>query len=60
VNASAVLAIGGAVVVYYLASHSWLKVVVGVAAGAALYLLLVALQAPSRRFEATTESRRAA
>jgi len=60
VNVSAVLAIAGAVAVYYLASHSWLKVVVGVATGAALYLALVAVQAPARRFEATSDSRPAA
>ena len=60
VNVAAVLAIAGAVAVYYLASHSWLKVVVGVAAGAVFYLALVALQASSRRFEATTDSRPAA
>ena len=60
VNVSAVLAIAGGVTVYYLASHSWLKVVVGVAAGAVFYLALVAVQAPSRKFEATADSRRAA
>jgi cytosine permease len=60
VNVSAVLAIAGAFAVYYLASQSWLKVVVGVAAGAVFYLVLVAMQAPARRFEATSDSQRAA
>ena len=60
VNVSAVLAIAGGVAGYYLASHSWLKVVVGVVAGAVIYLALVAMQAPARRFEASTDSRRAA
>jgi len=57
---SAVLAIAGSVAVYYLASQSWLKVVVGVAAGAVLYLALMPMQASARRFEATSDSQRAA
>ena len=60
VNVAAVLAIAGASPSTTSRPDSWLKVVVGVAAGAVFYLALVAVQAPSRRFEATTDSQRAA
>lgn len=43
VNAAAVVAIAGAVTVYYVAPDSWVKVVVGVATGAFLYLALAPL-----------------
>jgi cytosine permease len=41
VNVEAVLAVAGAVAVYYSVPHAWLKVVVGLGAGAFLYLLLI-------------------
>jgi NCS1 family nucleobase:cation symporter-1 len=43
VNIEAVLAVAGGVAVYYALPHSWLKVVWGVGAGAAIYLVLVAV-----------------
>jgi cytosine permease len=43
VNVEAVLAVAGGVAVYYALPHSWLKVVWGVGAGAAIYLFLVAV-----------------
>jgi NCS1 nucleoside transporter family len=42
VNVEAVAAVAGAVVVYYVVPHSWLKVVWGIGIGAVLYLALVA------------------
>jgi threonine/homoserine/homoserine lactone efflux protein len=54
-----VLAVAAGFGLYYAVPDAWLKVVVGVAAGALLYLALVAARAPSRKFEATTESQRA-
>jgi hypothetical protein len=44
---------------YFAVPDAWLRVVVGVAAGAVVYLGLMAIQAASGRFEATTDSRRA-
>jgi cytosine permease len=41
VNVEAVLAVAGAVAVYYAVPAAWVKVVVGLAAGAGLYLLFV-------------------
>jgi NCS1 family nucleobase:cation symporter-1 len=43
VNVEAVLAVAGAVAVYYAVPHAWLKVAFGMGAGAAFYLLLAAL-----------------
>jgi NCS1 family nucleobase:cation symporter-1 len=43
VNVEAILGVAGAVAVYYAVPDAWVKVVWGVAAGAALYLLLVAV-----------------
>jgi NCS1 nucleoside transporter family len=60
INVAAIVAIAGAVTLYYLAAHSWLKVAVGVAAGALIYLVLVTLKAPAGRLEATTDSQHAA
>jgi nucleobase:cation symporter-1, NCS1 family len=43
VNVEAVLAVAGAVAVYYAVPHSWVKVLWGIGVGAALYLAFVAL-----------------
>ncbi|HST26711.1 MAG TPA: cytosine permease [Gaiellaceae bacterium] len=43
VNVEAIAAVAGAVAVYYTLPDSWLKVAWGVGAGAAIYLVLVAL-----------------
>jgi NCS1 nucleoside transporter family len=43
VNVEAILAVAGGVAVYYALPHSWLKVAWGVGAGAAIYLVLVAV-----------------
>jgi NCS1 family nucleobase:cation symporter-1 len=43
VNVEAILAVAGGVAVYYALPHAWLKVVWGIAAGGAVYLLLVAM-----------------
>ena len=60
VNAAAVLAIAGAVTVYYVAPDSWVKVVVGVAAGAFFYLVLAPLlgraMSRSQRYAGTVAS----
>jgi purine-cytosine permease-like protein len=45
VNATAILAIAGGAAVYYAVPQSWVKVVWGVAAGAALYMALRAVEA---------------
>ena len=42
VNVEAVLAVAGAVAVYYAVPDAWLKVAFGLGAGAAFYLLLCA------------------
>jgi nucleobase:cation symporter-1, NCS1 family len=42
VNVEAVLAVAGAVAVYYAVPDAWVKVVFGLAAGVGLYLLFVA------------------
>jgi NCS1 nucleoside transporter family len=42
VNVEAVLAVAGAVAVYYAVPHSWVKVLWGIGVGAALYLAFVA------------------
>ena len=59
VNVAAVFAVAVGFGLYFAVPDAWLKVVVGVAAGAVFYLGIVAIHAPSRRFEATTDSRRA-
>ena len=43
VNVEAILAVAGGVAVYYALPHSWVKVAWGVGAGAAIYLVLVAV-----------------
>ncbi len=43
VNVEAILAVAGAVAVYYALPDAWLKVAWGIGAGAAIYLALVAL-----------------
>jgi NCS1 nucleoside transporter family len=43
VNLEAILAVAGGVAVYYALPHSWVKVAWGVGAGAAIYLVLVAV-----------------
>ena len=43
VNVEAVLAVAAGVAIYYALPHSWLKVVWGIGAGAAIYLVLVAV-----------------
>src|SRR5262245_47579051 len=43
VNVEAILAVAGGVALYYALPHSWLKVVWGMGAGAAIYLALVAV-----------------
>jgi nucleobase:cation symporter-1, NCS1 family len=44
INVAAVLGVAAGIALYYAVPDSWLKVVVGVAAAAATYLLLVAVQ----------------
>jgi len=55
-NAAAVVAIAGAVGVYYALPQSWLKVVWGVGVGAGLYLALAALQAAYSGYTGTVAS----
>jgi purine-cytosine permease-like protein len=43
VNVEAILGVAGAVAIYYALPDSWLKLVWGIGAGAAIYLALVAL-----------------
>ena len=44
VNVLAFVSIGGGVAVYYALPQSWVKVAWGIGVGAAIYLVLVALQ----------------
>ena len=57
VNVEAVLAVAGAVAVYYAVPDAWLKVAFGLGAGAALYLLLVRGRAGTRPPEASPARR---
>jgi len=59
VNVEAVLAVAGAVAVYYAVPDAWLKVAWGLGAGAAFYLLLVAaVRAPRHEAPEASPARR--
>jgi cytosine/uracil/thiamine/allantoin permease len=49
INVEAVIAVAGAVAVYYAVPAAWVKVVVGLAAGAGFYLLLVRVRGLARQ-----------